>query len=271
MISAHSQFYSAQDVHGLIKEICTSLLFHISIFICCSNLSPLSFNFPSFLQVTSPYPLSVVRTSTTTTSAVYKLSLLPDYHSPPEPPFTNLTISFLSPLAQQEELISVTFAESDPSCDTAPSISLPKDSKTDTSDQDQEKKHSQPAPDSSSNKLGIIAMSIFFCVLMLLVMCVALQKTSTNSKSGFPSHLPPGGKSPLHSTSLPYSPVTSPQQSMHAPIGPGVYPTSSTPNIVSPSGSNVASPHQTPFGLPSSACRRTRSSSSPKQHGLFSQ
>lgn len=235
-----------------------------------SSLNSLTFSLLPLLifQVTSPYPLSVVRTTTTTTSAVYKLSLLSDYHSPPEPPFTNLTVSFLSPLAQQEELVLVTFAESDLSCETPPTIMLPKDSKMKSPVQED----TRPLVPSPSNHLPITVAIVVFFVLILMVMCVALQKTSTTLKSGFQSHLHPGGHSPIHPTSPAYSPITSPHVPGVRP--PGVYPTASTPNIVSPPGSNIASPQQIPFygsGLSSTAYRRTRMSSSPKQHGLFSQ
>lgn len=193
------------------------------------------------------------------TSAVYKISLLPDYHSPPEPSFTNLSVSFLSPLSQQEELVSVTFVE-DVFCEDTTSISVPRTYV----------QKGKTLPSSSlSSQLPIILGIIFLLVLVLLVMCVALQKTST-STSGFQSHLPPGGQTPHQSHEPAYSLMSSPQLSMHSSGigGPGVYPSSSTPR------KTVNSPQHTPYhgsGLPSTAAHRRTRSSSPKQHGLFSQ
>ena len=217
---------------------------------------------PPPLQVLNPYPLSVVRTSSATTvSATYKLSVLPDYHSPPEPSFTNLTVSFLSPYSQQEELVYVTFAE-DLSCETPHSISLPGTLV---------KKGHTPPSLASSSQLPIIIGLIFLLILILLVTCVALQKSS-NSTSGFQLHLPPGGQTPIQSYATAYTSVNTTPFSMHAPHreAPGIYP---TPSI--PSHQRMNSPQHTPFlgtGPSSTASqRRTRASSSPKQTGLFSQ
>ena len=225
------------------------------------------------LQVISPYPLSVLKTSATTTSATYKLQLLPDYHSPPEPPFTNLTVSFLSPLADQEEIVAVTFSM-DGACEATPTLSITSDAKKSAL---ANKGVAPLLTFSQSSQLVLIVGSIFLFVLIVLVLCVALQKTST-SNSGFRVHLPPsGGQPPHHFISPTPSPVTSPSQQPLYSQGrgpPGGFPSTSTPNVTTPAARlNTVGYQPTPFpgsGITPTTYQR-RSSSSPKQPSLFSQ
>ncbi len=208
----------------------------------------------------------------TATSAVYKISLLPDYHSPPEQPFTNLTIAFTSPLAQQEELVTVQLLESEQQACEHPTLGA---------QTPLEFRSSQEVPKDKMNSPTVleffpvmIFMVILFVLLVLMVMCVALQKSSPGRGTGFQQHLAgaAGGQSPPQSPGpTQYSPGTSPTSHLSPATGLGGVPITPSTSYMYPS--NLATPQQNfASGLhPSStAYRRTRSSVSPKQPGLFS-
>lgn len=213
------------------------------------------------MQVNSPYPLSVIRLSSPShTRVTYRIFVLPDYHCPPEQPFADLNVSFASAITHQEELVSVTFLESDLTCPDGPA-SVPFDTPT--------------VPYTATGKglwsrtgtlyFPYIVVTVVVVTLATIVICLALSKSSTHSNSGFSAHLPPGSTShPTFSRSPMASPISSPQQSMHHMSSyqtPAFHPHQQqhTPSGVLPGS-----------GAPGSAYKRTGFSSSP-QHGLFSQ
>ena len=205
------------------------------------------------LQVTSPYPLSVTRTSSpSSTKVTYRLSLLPDYHCPPEPPFIDLNITFYSILTHQEEYVSVSFLESDLSCpvevQATPSAAVPYPPRA------------KETKNSLSASLTYLLVAFLILLLVVMVICMALSKSSTHTRSsGFSEHLPPNHTSPQHHALSPSqaTPMSSQPPSMHyqsPTFNQRQTPMSATPSVAMPS-----TRQRTPF------------SSSPGQHGLFSQ
>ena len=203
------------------------------------------------------------------TTAVYRISLLPSYHSPPEHAFDSLNVTFSSPLTQQEQQVSVTFLESDQSCPTTPTLD-PSDTPTQAT-----QVIVYPSP-----YLYYIIIIVVAMILVTIVICLALNKTSSVSKQGFSSHLPtPGG---VHG---------SPQNTLSPMMGtPSTHPRHPPPSqpqtLYSSSGYqgssasfNVSQHGRTPVGHGSGVTsptsqggfNRTGLSSSPGQHGLFSQ
>ena len=214
-----------------------------------------------------PYPLDAQKLSSPSpNTAVYRISLLPSFHSPPEPGFNPLNITFSSPSSQQEQLLAVTFLESDPSCPTTPTSVSP-----DTPIQTTPGKGiSYP-----SSYLYYIIFIVVAIVLVTIVMCLALNRTSIDSKKGFSSHLPPSGSPPQS----PLGPMaTSPPLHSHPPqnLHASGYQGHSSFNVSGQHGRTL--PTHTPIGHgsarsspPQGGFNRTGFSSSPGQHGLFSQ
>lgn len=204
------------------------------------------------VQVTSPYPLSVTRSSSPShTRATYRLSLLPDYHCPPELPFTSLNVSFFCTLTNQEEFVSVSFMELDNMQAAFPTA--------DTSVNPRSKAKGALTP-SIPPYFPYILVTILAVILATIVICMALNKSSAHSESGFSEHLPVDTSThPAFSPTA--TPLTSPQQ---VPVGSSfhqtpAFPQRTTPGVAPPSISQQ------------SAYKRTNLSSSPGQHGLFSQ
>lgn len=239
----------------------------------------LFFHFKS-LQVNSPYPLSVTRESSpSTTKVTFRISVLSDYHCPPEQPFTDLNVSFSSSITHQEELVSVSFLETDSASCPDVSPGIPGSPDTPLTRGGGSGRGSAKPLSSTSPPWMLILVAILTIILATLVICVALNKSSANGNSGFRAHLPPSSSS---STILSPSntPMTSPQQpSLHASSYPG--PAQQTPSSQSfyaqhprqtPLGAGGSGGPTTPFnlGLGMSPHRRTGLSSSPGQHGLFS-
>lgn len=212
-------------------------------------------------QVSSPYPLSITRSSSPShTRATYLLTLLPDYHCPPEPPFTALNVSFLCTITNQEEFISVSFLESDLSCPDDPAA-LPVGTPLATWTRGK-----GALPPFVPTYFPYILVTILALILATIVVCMALSKSSSHAESGFSEHLPPADASlqPL-SPSASGTPFTSPQQSLHMPPpSVGAY---QTPAFNA--SRHAATP--TPSFSMAGASKRTSFSSSPTQHGLFSQ
>ncbi len=216
------------------------------------------------VQVNSPYPLSVVRSSRglSPTRASYHVSILPDYHCPPEPSFTNLNVTLSSPLTRQEEVVSVTFLESDISCPT----DTPNTGILDTPKQpSRDRRGSGGIP---QGYFPYILVAILAVVLVTIVVCLALGKTNSHPNTGFSAHLPRGSPlSPAH----PLSPTPGPPHSGRV--------SSYSQHQQTPSGFNIPQSQQaTPISSPATIVpgstgpyKRPGFSPSPVQHGLFSQ
>jgi len=244
------------------------------------------------LQVTSVYPISVVRSSLSASSAVYKVSLLPGYHpSPDQEQPVVIEVSFSSPLAQQEELVTVHLLDSDQACNLTPQSSEELPVK-------EAPAVSRRPPSFLADRIPwIVFVVVLFALLLLMVVCVALQKTSSGgSGSGF--------KQPLHTSNV--STIGSQPFSHQSPgaasqYSPGISPATSQYTFKSPpptssgaastrgmvdggsgkgmpftpsasylsTGAGVSTPQQT-FNSMSHPRRRMQSSASPKQPGLFS-
>ena len=177
---------------------------------------------------------------------MFRISLLSDYHCPPEPPFSDLNLTFFSPLTQQEDVISVTFLEL--SDGQAPPGNIPSKPPV---------LPSKKAAPSFSSYFIIVPVGLF---MVAIVMCMALNRAATNSASGFQAKLPPesAASTPHHALLSPMtSPMTSPQQTFQRT--PAYNPSQQYTPQVAGSASSTAYK------------RRTGFSSSPGQHGLFSQ
>lgn len=215
--------------------------------------------FNPFLQVSAPYPLSaVVISNPSDTEAVYRISLLPSYHSPPETPFSELSITFLHPHTQQEEIVSVTYIQpTDPAC--PPTSTTPTTAATKPVTLVPKWRVGKPS-------YAVLIVTIFVMFLATLVICLAINRTSTSSSTGFSAHLPPSPP-PVGMASTPISsptPKGTLQQQLYS-SGPYQSPTSPI------GGFGVHSQHHTPSTMPTPSPRKTGFSSSPGQHGLFSQ
>jgi hypothetical protein len=208
--------------------------------------------FAFLIQVISPYPLSVTHSSSPSHSrATYRLSLLPDYHCPPEPPFTALNVSFLCTLTNQEEHVSVSFLELDATPTQPPDMPFNAGSKV----------RGAVTP-SVSTYFPHILVTILAVILATIVVCMALNKSSAHSESGFQVHLPLD-TSTHPALSPTATPMTSPQ-----PVGSSYL---QTPAALSQHHQQATPGSLSRSGAPQSGYRRTNLSSSPGQHGLFSQ
>lgn len=229
--------------------------------------------------MSSPYPLSVTRLSSPSpTRVTYRISLVSDYHCPPEPPFNRTNISFLSSIAHQEELVSVSFLELDQAC-PPPEVSnlaplytplVPADAPRGS------------LPPSLPLYFSYIFVTILTVIVATVVICLALNKSSSHGNTGFSAHLPPtsSGATPTPPTlNTAFSPVATPmqQQTSHMSGYPSRTHTPATPfHPVTQHTPAVATPTGIPRGAapPASGTHRrpgTGFSSSPGQHGLFSQ
>ena len=213
----------------------------------------------------SPYPISVVKTTSSTTMATYLISLKQD--SPRLESFTDITVTFSTHLAAQESAIAVSYHADEGVSTTADACSEPLLPSTVAGSQ----VVSTPTPITSQprdrvevdGKMGgafgennvyfVSFLTVVAMVIIAMVICLISRQGGRRTQGGFSAHLPPSP--PQGPFSPPHSPSSGFQTPNFAPRNTPPYPGGHTPGSSGGAGS---------------AFKRPGFSPSP-QHGLFSQ
>ena len=133
-----------------------------------------------------------MQTTSTSTSVIYRISLI-DYYSPPQENFTAIPVSFSSSLAKQDTVITVSYftqlpeaagvsclddrpSEGSPSCSSSQPPSRPVVGFWDSLDE--------------TTMYALVIIITFVAVLIgAIVICLAVSKGSSRPQGGFQSHL----------------------------------------------------------------------------------